>query len=199
MTHGYRILQALRDLMKSLRRKPSDVESAAVIDGYLADNGVKLKRVRKPSMPKPRARDAVFDLLAKLDGVVDTTKLTRHGAARIGTAKTQLLEVMPDRTVDEVLAEIGERWARWCRKHNDPKTQTVMALVTHWAELGGGPKTAAALTDIYQEPSGDWRRVATVVLGVDIEVLREKQWLDLGVDYRSAILKDMAKNGRVSA
>lgn len=199
MTHGLAILQALRAEMHRLGRKPSDVESAAVIDGYLEANAVKLKRVRKPGLPKPRARDAVFDLLAKLDGVADTTKLTRHGAARIGAAKAQLLEVMPGRPTNEVLSEINDRWGRWCRKHQDTKVQTVMALVTHWAKLGGGPKTQAALADIYQEPSGDWRRVASIVLRVDLEVLQEKQWLDLGVDYRRAVLQDMAKNGRVSA
>ena len=198
MTHGHRILQALRDLRRVLCRKPSDVESAAVIDGYLADNAVKLKRVKKAGTPKLRARDAVFDLLAKLDGVADTKQLTRHGGAKIAAAKAQILEVMPDRTTDEVCAEINARWARWCRKHTDAKVQTVMALVTHWAELGGGPKTQAALLDIYQVPDGDWRRVAAVVIGCEAAALADKAWTDLGPDYRSAILKDMAKNGRVA-
>ncbi len=193
MSHGLKILTVLREEMKRLGRKPSDVESASVIDMYLEVQGVKLKKPRK-NAPKPRARDAIFDLLAKIDGVTDTTKLTRHGASRIGGAKTQILEVLPGKTTDEVLAEINDRWARWCRKHTDAKTQTVMALVTHWAELGGGPKTQAGLADIYQQPEGDWRRVMAQVCGLSIDVLREREWLDLGVDYRRATLNDILKN-----
>lgn len=202
MSHGLKMIVLLREEMKRLGRKPVDLESAAVLDLYLTTHEIKLKKVRK-NAPKPRARDAVFDLLAKLDGVADTKQLTRHGGSKIAGAKKQILDVMlevnPDVTTDQVMTEINERWARWCRKHTDPKTQTVMALVTHWAELGGGPKTQAALLDVYQEPTGDWRRVAAVVLQCDPAVLIDKPWLDLGVDYRSAILKDMQKNGRMSA
>ncbi len=198
MSHGLKILTVLREEMKRLGRKPSDIESASVIDMYLEVQGVKLKKLRK-NAPKPRARDAIFDLLAKIDGVTDTTKLTRHGASRIGGAKTQILEVLPGKTTDEVLAEINDRWTRWCRKHTDAKTQTVMALVTHWAELGGGPKTQAAMTDIYQEPTLDWRRVAAVVLNVLPVILSERAWSDLSPEHRTAILKDIQKNRSVEA
>lgn len=199
MSHGLKILVLLRGEMQRLGRKPSDIESASVIDTYLVASGLKLKRAKKAGTPRLRARDEIFDLLAKLDGVADTKQLTRHGAAKIAEAKKQILEVMPERSIDEVLAEINARWTRWCRKHADAKIQTVMALVAHWAELGGGPKTQAGLADIYQEPEGDWRTVMSDVCKIDPLALVDNNWLDIGVDYRRATLTDMAKNGRVGA
>lgn len=191
--HGMNILTALRDEMKRLGRKPSDIESAAVIDAYLDANAIKLKKVRKnPAMPKERARDAVFDALAKIDGQ-DLKQLTRHGGARIAAAKKQILEVMPDATIEQVVKEIEERAARYKRKHPS-RDLTAMALVTWWAELGGGPKTQAAALNIYVEPpEGAWQPVMARLLGVEVEVVREKAWDDLAPDTRLATLKEMAK------
>jgi len=196
MTHGVQILQALRAEMAFLGRKPSDIESAAVIDEYLARNGVKMKRIRK-NAPKPRARCAIFDLLAALEGVTDTKQLTRHGGSKIAGAKKQILDVMqavnPEVTTDQVIAEIRLRWDRWCRKHPDKKVQTVMALVSHWAELGGGPKTKAAAMDIYQIPDGDWLADLCVVMKCTREAAQGREWLDFSPDTRKSILEYRAK------
>jgi hypothetical protein len=189
-THGLLILNALRENLRSLGRKPSDIESADVIDRYLAANGVKLKRAKKPGTPKPRVRDEIFDALAKIDGQ-EVTQLTRHGGARIATAKKQILEVMPEATTAQVLAEIEERAARYKRKH-PTRELTAMALVTWWAELGGGLKTKAAALDIYQEPAG-WQPVLCRLLGLVPEVAAAKAWHDLSPDYRMAVLKEIAK------
>lgn len=193
MSHGLNILQALRAEMQRLGRKPSDIESAAVIETYLTMNAITLKKVRKkPNMPKERARDAIFDALAKIDGQ-DATQLTRHGGARIAAAKKQILEVMPGATVEQVVAEIEDRAARYKRKH-PTRELTAMALVTWWAEVGGGPRTKAAVLNIYQAPAeGTWQPVMSKLLGVDMEIAMAKPWHDLSPDYRLAILKEMAK------
>lgn len=193
MTHGHNILTALRAEMTRLGRKPSDVESAFVIDGYLVNNGVKLKRAKKTD-PKPRARDAIFDLLAKIDGQ-DTKQLTRHGGGRIAGAKKQILEVMTGQSTEQVCAEIQARADRYRRKH-PTRELTAMALVTWWAELGTGPATQAAAANIYIEPAGDWRRVMSVVCKIDLPLLADKVWLDIGVEYRRAVLNDMAATAR---
>lgn len=208
MTHGMIILLALREEMRRLARKPSDVESAAVIDDYLAAQGIKLKRVKKPGAVKPRARDGVFDLLAKCDGIPEGAKLTRMAGSRLAGAKKQIVDAMleddPNVTTDQVVAEIEKRWARYCREYREKRMQTAMALVSHWGKFADADrtdraKTKAELMNIYLEPTGDWRRVAAIVIKCDRAVLDEKQWLDLSPDYRTAVLKDMTANGRVSA
>lgn len=195
MSHGAEILAALRAEMSRLGRKPSDVESAGVIDGYLELHAMKLKKKRKPGMPKTRARDEIFDLLARLDGQ-DLKQLTKHGAARIGEAKSQILDVMPDMELVVVIQEIEERWARWCRKHTDKKVQTVMALIGHWGELGGGPKTKAEKLDPYKEPSWDWRAAAIRKFPDSHfadEVTAGKPWVDVQLFARQEILAEWAK------
>lgn len=187
-THGQNILSALRAEMTRLGRKPSDVESAFVIDGYLVNNSIKLKRAKK-SDPKPRARDAIFDLLAKIDGQ-ELAKITRNGGSRIAGAKKQILEVLPGQSTDQVCAEIEARAGRYRRKH-PTRELTAMALVTWWAELGAGPATQSAAANLYIEPAGDWRRVMSVVCKIDATALADKAWLDIGVDYRRAVLNDM--------
>lgn len=188
MTHGLQILTALREEMRRLGRKPSDVESAAVIDAYLEMNEVKLKRLRK-NMPKPRARDAVFDLLAKLDGQ-DVAQLTRHAGSRIAGAKKQILDVLPDMTTDLVIAEINRRWEAWCRRFPDKRMQTVMALVSHWAELGGGKKTEREELDVYREPDFDWKSVLREKFAGTpfVEELNQKTWSDVPLDIRRKML-----------
>lgn len=188
MSHGQQILTRLRDLMRGLGRKPSDIESSLCIDDYLTENEVKLKKIRK-NMPKPRKRDVIFDLLAKLDGQ-DPAQLTKNGACRIAGAKKQILEVMPEATVDQVISEINRRWSAWCRKHMDRKTQTVMALVTHWAELGGGPKTEAESLNVYSRPDFDWKEWMRKHYPdtAFVEQINDKTWDDVPLDIRKEML-----------
>lgn len=191
MSHGVEILKALRAEMSRLGRKPSDVESGAVIDDYLKVNGVKMKRKKKPGMPKVRARDEIFDLLAKLDGQ-DVAQLTKHGGARIGTAKSQILEVMKDSTTEQVIEQINLRWAVWCKKHTDKKVQTVMALIGHWGELGGGPAPKIRMLDrLYQQPAWDWKPdFLRIHPGADAaEWVEGKSWDDLQLSYREELIK----------
>lgn len=194
MSHGAEILKALRAEMTRLGRKPSDVESGAVIDAYLDQNAVKLKKKRKPGMPKSRARDEIFDLLAKLDGQ-DVKQLTRHGAARVGEAKKQILEVLEGLTTVEVIEQINGRWGRWCQKHTDKKTQTVMALITHWGELGGGPKTKAEKFDPYKRPDASWDWRSAAIDKYPDSAFAERvagglDWFEVQLDVRKELLAD---------
>lgn len=192
MNHGCEILKALRAEMARLGRKPTDPESEAVINDYIELHALKLKKKRKPGMPKIRKRDEIFDLLAKLDGQ-DLTQLTKHGAARIGEAKSQILDVMPDMETAVVLEEIQLRWDRWCRKHFDRKTQTVMALVSNWGQLGGGPKTKAEKLDIYQEP-GNWHGAAVELYGKGTaDEMVARGWPDIRALFGLEILRKLAE------
>lgn len=197
-SHGLTLIVLLRENMKQLGRKPSDVENAAVIDQYLEANAIKMKRVRKKAEVKPRARDAIFDLLAKCDGQTGT--LTRHAGSRIAAAKKQILEVMPGADTATVVAEIEKRWARFCRKFTEKRMQTAMALVGHWGEFGDADatdrrRTRAEAMNIYIEPAGDWRAVFCRLFGVTPDVAQEKLWPDLAPDYRTAILAELLKIG----
>jgi len=150
-----------------------------------------IARKNKKGMPTVRKRDEIFDLLSKIDGQ-DPDQLTRHGAARIGTAKKQILEVLHDKTTVEVVEEIEQRWAVWCKKHFDAKTRTVMALVTHWAELGGGRMTKIQALDPYQNPDWDWRKaMGDKYPGTPfVEDIAEKVWSDISVDVRKLLLTE---------
>lgn len=176
--------------MQRLGRKPSDIESVSVIEDYLKQNGVKLKKVRK-NTPKVRARDAVFDTLAKIDNC-NPLQMTRAEAGRVAAVKKQILEVLPEATVEEVVAEIGRRVIRYKQLHRDWQI-TSTALGSHWSECGGGEKTQSEKHNIYLEPATDWRTVFCYLFGIDREVAQEKLWPDLSPDYRMAILKEMAK------
>lgn len=166
---------------------------ATIITLLLENEGGLVKRRRKPkNAPKPRARDAVFDVLARIDGQ-DAKQLTQHGAGRIGNAKKQILEVIlqatPDATTEQVVAEIELRAAAYKRKH-PTRELTAMALVTWWGG-SGGPSTTAAKRNIYIEPPG-WRGVAAVLYaGTDMHT---RAWLDLSPDYRTAICADIERN-----
>lgn len=158
-------------------------------------------RKRRKNAPKEHARDEIFDLLAKCDGVLDTKQLTRHGASKVAGAKKQILEVMragnPEVTTADVVREIEKRWARYCRKYTEKRMQTAMALVGHWGEFADPDsqdrrRTHAEQMNIYVEPE-NWRPAMAAACGVDPEALVDKNWLDIGVDHRMATLKHMMR------
>lgn len=192
-SHGTRIWRTLIQLMRDLGRKPSEVEGAHAIDCYLEANAVALKKVRKQSEdPKPRARDLIFDALAKIDGQ-DLAQLTKQGAHRIAGAKKQILAVMPGASTSLVVEEIERRAAAYRRKHPS-RELTAMALVTWWAELGGGPMTKAAVADIYVEPACDWRATFCEVLRVERTArLDEIAWSDISPEFRRQVLDHLAR------
>jgi len=179
--------------MRTLGRKPSDVESVSVIDGYLAANGVKLKRLRK-NEPKPRTRDAVFDLLASLEGH-DLKAITRQTGGRIAGCKKQIMEVMPGATLDQMCVEIRERWDRWRRKSPNTSTHTANALVTWWSSLGGGVKTVAEADNIYVEPDGDWWSALCSACEIQVPAQNHSAWLDISPEIRKKTLAYLRKHG----
>ena len=185
-THGEGLYDALRAEMIRIGRKPSRPEAVAVFNDYLAANAVKLKRKTKGT-PAPRARDAVFDLLATLDGQ-NLAEITRAGGSKIAAAKKQILEVMPEASVEQVCEEIRVRWARLQQRFREKKMQTAPTLAKWWATLSPGEKTPGSKPDVYKEPEA-WKATANELYpGSDIT---SRNWLDLGTDIRANIIRHL--------
>lgn len=150
--------------------------------------GVKPEKRKKG---EPRPRDVVFDLLVEL-GRINAKEMTKPQAALIGKKKAELLEALPGATPEQIVAEIRERWRRWCARYPSPSMHTIPALVSHWGELGGGPATKSERLNPYVEPPWDWRAVlkAEASPGAPIlEGIEKLSWFDVSKELREKFLK----------
>jgi hypothetical protein len=158
-----------------------------------------LERVTKQRKPKgaPRDRNPLFDALAIATGTRSLDQLTRVAAKAIAVALADILKVTPGLTV----TEIQRRAAAYKRRWPDTRNLSAPALAKHWgqfAPMDGEASTDAAGRDVYQEPK-EWHAAAVALHGADIAaMMKERGWMNIGTDFRTAILAEIRKNAPVA-
>jgi hypothetical protein len=188
---GSRYFTVLDAEAKRLGRKLTRAECIAKLDEFAVTAGALRKKKPKGA---PRARNPLFDALALATGTRDLTQLTRAAAKAIAVALADIQAVTPDLTVEE----INRRAASYRRRWTDPRNLSAPALAKHWGQFAfaaGEAKTNAARRDVYQEPDrAAWYAAAVSLYGEPVAVqMLAKGWLELGTDFRTAILNEMQR------
>lgn len=90
-----------------------------------------------PPLPAKRKRNLLFDALAAVDGVADTTELTKSQAAHIGKLAAELaaIDASPD--------DVQTRTANYRTAHPTWEC-TAAAVVKRWSSLAGSPAAVPA-------------------------------------------------------
>jgi len=149
-----------------------------------------IRRMRKkttaPAKPAQRPRNVVFDTLAELEGV--NGEVTDMQAGKIGKCAAQIRKAMKGFDDADIADEIRARAARYRSRH--PQwTYSCTALCSHWAKLK--PAEAKPTLDLYKEPTGDWRAIATKAYpGASFS---EITWPDVSPDIRRKILEELQR------
>ena len=132
-------------------------------------------------------RDALYDTLAICCGI-NLAELTKNGGREIGVALADIRSVMENLTPEE----IQRRVAIYKKRYTAPGMLTPAAIAKNWAKIGGPPgesSTRAALFDLYQEPTQDWKAALATIYGLEIaEAYFAKGWLNIGTDTRAKCL-----------
>lgn len=151
---------------------------------------------RKPAGAK-RERNPLYDALAIATGTRNVDQLTRAAAKAVGVALADIQKVTPGLTV----TEIQRRAAAYRRRWPDPRNLSAQALAKHWGQFApteGEAATDAATRDVYQEPK-EWHAAAVALHGKDVaDMMKERGWMNIGTDFRTAILAEIRKNAPVS-
>lgn len=183
MTYGKKLWDALREDSARLGRKCTEAEFVAKADALLHDE--KLASKKKPK-GTPRERNLLWDELALSTGQRNLTEISRSAGRLIGTALADIKEALPDVTPEEI-----RRRADLYKRRHPTWTISAPALAKHWGEFSQfseEERTRAAKDDVYQEPAG-WVIIAANLYGQHAAVqMSAKGWLEIGTDYRRAIL-----------
>lgn len=188
-TFAEKAFEALKAFRASHGGAVTRAEWIKVVDDLVATEGVFRKKrpsSRAPKVGKPR--NPLFDALAVVHGVRDLSKLTRNGARCVGVALADILEVSPDLTVAEI-----ERCAALYRQRHPTWPLTAPALAKNWAEFARSASTRSSKTDVYVEPSVEWRSVGARLYPDSKEWINPHdfasiKWFDLDASLRRAIL-----------
>jgi len=104
--------------------------------------------------PPARVRNPVIDALGSIEGNI--AELDKAAWARIGKALSQIREVTPDVTPEEI-ARRGVNY----RSHFDKAALTASALAKHWARCGaaavGGANSGSKLVNTWHDPNPDMK------------------------------------------
>ncbi len=154
------------------------------------------KKQRKPPGAK-RERNLLWDALALATGTRDLAQVTRNGAKEIGVALADIQNAMIASGVVLTVEEIHRRAEAYKRRWTDPRNLSASALAKNWgkfATTSGEAATLAAQMDVYQEPP-DWFEHAVTLHGKELaDRMKERGWMELGTDFRAAILRERVKH-----